>query len=1234
MSTKKILGLDLGVGSIGWAMVSEHENGYDLLGLGTRIVPLSNEESSEFTKGGSVETNQVRRQKRQIRRGYQRFRLRKKHLVRFLTAHGMMPPAEFFTQMSALELYGLRHKAVHEPISLEELGRVFFHLNQKRGYRSSRKAGGNDEKQETEYLQTIKANSEGLGGTTLGSFFYQKLCENPLYRIKKNIFYRSDYQYEFNEIWDRQATFHPHVLTEARRKELRDQIIFFQRPLRSQKALVGECSLIRHAKKDKNGQVMLDAHGRVQWISPKTAHKSNPLAPITSVYEMVNNLTFSTEDGRPLPISAEQRNSLIRQLMSTEKLAVSKLLKELAFVHPTETDAKGKPRKLGAKEVVCNYPDGLRGNTTRTKMVKAFEELGLKEDHPALRFDLDVITQELADPNTGEVIIRKEISPAVEQQPLYRLWHVLYANEEVIETLQKQFGFTAEQAERLAQIDFSKAGYGNKSSRAMRKILPYLMDGLNYADACTAAGLNHSQSQTKPENQARVLLERLDLIPRNALRSPVVEKILNHLINLINALLADPRYGRPDAIHIELARELKQNAKQRKNAFDQNKKLEKRNEEIRSKLMELPEFKGLSVSKKLMEKYKLWQDQNGLCLYSGKIINLSDLADTHRLQVDHIIPQSKIFDDSYQNKVLVYAHENANKGDLTALEYMSTKSEGELQSYHHRLTELKDAKIISTAKLNKLKMMPAEIPQDFIERQLRQTQFIAKHAMHLLKEVCYDVVATSGSVTDYLRQKWGYDDVLMRLHLPKYRDLNLTRQKTVERGGKAFTFEEIPGWTKRNDHRHHALDAVVIACTKHSYIQQLNTLAAGIDENDPAKRHQILIRKEIAQRRPFEVSTLQEQLAGVFISIKSGKRLATPAKNNVVKKAGKTLLNQPVKKIPRGALHQETVYGKVWVWDEPVTVKLNGRFDPADAPFIRPRAVRKLVTERLAAHDNQPKAAFKTELLTPDGTPILAVTVVRKAERFVLRETLAPGFKDFDDILDPVVRQKVVDYVQEVGEKNAFKNLAEQPIYFHKEKGITIQKVRIKTGYNVLASLRKDANGKAQDWVRMGSNHHVALYYDEQGQVQERLVSFFEASQRVLFGLPALVKDPAQLWTQLETQTHLPQHLLDTLPMPGWKFWISFSENELVFLDVPEEEVNRLKENPAAFTQHCYRVQKLSETYYVFRQIYETKVEDKSMPDAIQMKLNRFQRAQSFKALLALRPIKARVNYLGQIDFA
>ncbi|UPT68622.1 MAG: hypothetical protein M0D57_08385 [Sphingobacteriales bacterium JAD_PAG50586_3] len=218
---KKILGLDIGPNSIGWALVSENgTNDTQLLDAGVRIISAETDFVKEFERGQAISKNADRRTKRSIRRSNQRYKLRKKQLIEKLAELGMAPTKELF-ELSTILLYQLRDKAAKgEQLTLEEIGRIFYQLNQKRGYKSNRKANI-EEQEEVEttsktdeadnrkpkklgYLDEIALRETELKkqGLTIGQYFYAQLKANTNYRVKENIFTRESYMEEFNRIWE------------------------------------------------------------------------------------------------------------------------------------------------------------------------------------------------------------------------------------------------------------------------------------------------------------------------------------------------------------------------------------------------------------------------------------------------------------------------------------------------------------------------------------------------------------------------------------------------------------------------------------------------------------------------------------------------------------------------------------------------------------------------------------------------------------------------------------------------------------------------------------------------------------------------------------------------------------------------------------------------------------------------------------------------------------------------
>lgn len=1250
-----ILGLDLGTNSIGWALIQqdfENKQG-KILGMGSRIIPLSTDDEKEFSQGNAISKNQKRTTKRTQRKGYDRYQLRRKSLTNILLKNEMFDEALF--KLQPLELWGLRAKAVNEKIELKELGRVLYHLNQKRGYKSSR-SDANLDKKDTEYVAEVKSRHQEIKeqGITIGQKFFAELQKDQYYRVKQQVFPREAYIEEFEAICKQQQKHYPEIITDEFIAKLRDEIIYYQRKLKSQKGLVSVCEFEGFGTKSKEG--------KETFVGPKVAPKSSPLFQVCKLWESINTITLKNKSGETLDISLEQKQALFNYLDNNEKLTSSELFKILNL------------KKNDGWYFNKQIERGIQGNITKTQLLKH-----LSQDSELLTFNLSVKESDketyLVDRKTGEITGSKQyqiIDADIEKQPLYQLWHTIYSIadvDECVNVLIKKFNLNRETAEKLANIDFTKYAFGNKSAKAMRKILPYLMQGEVYSDACSYAGYNHSNSLTKDENAKRFLLNSIPNLVKNSLRQPIVEKILNQMINVVNAIIE--KHGKPDEIRIELARELKQSKEERNNTFSNLNKREKENEGFRKRIIE--EYK-LRATRNNVIKWRLFHEinneeskLNAFCVYCGKPFGITDALSGNNVDVEHIIPKSLLFDDSQNNKTLSHRSCNEAKGNKTAYDFMSSKTDDELNTYIERIDSLFKNKLINKAKRDKLLMSEAKIPKDFIDRQLRQTQYIARKSKEILEQVCTNVWSTSGTVTEYLRRLWGWDDVLMNLQLPKYRELDnvtdlnvheLTEEeinslneklqftKIVEwetdKGIQKHKKLVIKCWSKRDDHRHHAVDALVIACTQQSFIQRINNLSSQGNRDEMyaevgTTKKGSLLENYIVKQRPFTTKEVENKAAEILISFKAGKKVASIGKRKV-KKDGKKQVVQTGIIVPRGALSEESVYGKITVLekdlktDEIVKHKPKYLFENPD--LILKSYIRDLVKERLAKHNNDTKkaiASLKKEpiYLDAENKKVLEFATCYKEEYVIKYPLETIKAKDVEYIVDEKVKALVKARLEQFGnkEKEAFKT----PLYFNEEKRIPIKTVRMSTGLSSVVPVNKDGLG----FVKPGNNHHIAFYIDENGKKTEHGCTFWHAVERKKYSLPVIIKNPKKLWDKiLSHKNEYTQDFLDKLPKHNWTFVESLQQNEMFVLGLNEEEIqNTLStNNKSVLNQYLYRVQKMSikssgALDLFFRHHLETALNDSQESKTSK----RFYNISSIGAFEKLNPTKVRISNLGEI---
>jgi len=1189
LMSKHVLGLDLGVGSIGWCLIALDAQGdpAEILGMGSRVVPLNNAtDAADFSIGKAFTANQERTARRTMRRGFARYQLRRYRLRRELEKVGMLPDAALI-QLPLLELWELRERAATagECLTLPELGRVLCHINQKRGYRHVKSdaaaiVGDEGEKKKdsnSAYLAGIRANDEKLQDEhkTVGQYFAEQLRqsqnESPTggisYRIKDQIFSRQRYIDEYDQIMAAQRVHYPEILTDEFIRMLRDEVIFMQRPLKSCKHLVSLCEfekqerVMRIQQDDgKGGRQLVER--RVKF-GPKVAPKSSPLFQLCRIYEAVNNIRLTRPDGSPRDITPEERAKIVAHLQSSASLsfaALKKLLKEKAIIADQLTSKSG-----------------LKGNSTRVALAAALQPY--PQYHHLLDMELEthMMTVQLTDEETGEVTEREVavVTDSYVRQPLYRLWHILYSIEErdaMRRALITQLGMTEEDLDgglldQLYHLDFVKPGYGNKSAKFICKLLPQLQQGLGYSEACAAVGYRHSNSPTSEEITERTLLEKIPLLQRNELRQPLVEKILNQMINLVNALKAE--YG-IDEVRVELARELKMSREERERMAEGNRRREKENKAIAEKIQEC----GLFPTKSRIRKYMLWEEAGEKCLYCGQILTLSQCLNGDDMEVEHIIPKSVLYDDSYGNKTCACRRCNKEKGNRTALEYIRAK--GWEDEYMERINGLLDKKAISYSKHQRLRWLKEDIPSDFLERQLRLTQYISRQAMAILQQGIRRVSASEGGVTARLRSLWGYDDILHTLNLDRYDSMGETER--VSREGETTEKLRIKDWSKRKDHRHHAIDALVVASTRQGYIQRLNrvssesereAMSGEIEMRKATKTDKLsLLERWLTQRPHLSVRAVSDKVAEILISYRPGKRVVTRGRNIYLRHGKKCVQSGLL--VPRGPLSKETVYGQITVNGEPQIVC---KYDlhslkAKDVDYVVDLALRKRLKELLAQHGGKEKEAFAGDV-----------------------------------------------YMDEAGTQGP------------------IRSVRCFTGLDrgKMKAVKYDEQGDAVGFVSTQNNHHLAIYRTPKGKLVESIVSFWDAVDRARYGIPLVITRPREVMEQVLQRGDVPESVLSLLPPSDWVFVDSLQPDEMVIIGLSDEELQRALEvqDYRKLSEHLYRVQKVSSLYYVFRYHLETSVADDKNTSG---RIPKFHRVRSLADYEKRNIRKVRVDLLGRIS--
>ncbi len=764
IASNRILGLDLGTNSLGWALIETDAGGVPkrILDAGVRIFPAGVE--GNLAAGKDEPKNLARRQKRLTRRQILRRQRRRRAVMRHLQAGGRLPSdvppksdeidrfireldvrlaaaAAIPAERRSLLPYLLRQQALDRELSGEELARVLYHLGQRRGFRSNRKdVPKPDEKpgEVTAGIDSLAGLIRESGARTIGEWFASiDPREVALRRLWTS---RAMYEAEFDLIRARQAPAHP-ALPPSWWDRLK-KTLFDQRPLRSQSGLVGRCSLEPERR--------------------RTA-LALPLAQRFRILQTVNHMRI-VEDTESRPLDPEQRAGLLAALESAENLTIAQARK-----------AVGLGRSDALLSVQLGDEKKLPGNRTLMGIAKAVGAAWASmSEHDRQRLLNDLLS--------------------FEDEPA------------LIARLQRAYGLSAEVAAATAKVRL-EPGYARHSDRALRRLVPLMEKGHSYAEARKAAYPESFRGgdaiDSLPPLRASQKLRRPAAPGMEDLRNPVVERSLTELRKVVNAIVRT--HGKPERIHIELARDLKNPRKVRQAI---TKAMRKRGDE-REVAADALKRLGCTPNRDLIERLLLAHECSDIedlarlawestfrCPYTGKQFSMRDLIDG-RVNVEHIIPFSRSLDDSFANKTLCDPDFNQRrKGNRTPFECLSSSPD----EYEQVLERVRHFRGESRSKKFRLFSI-SDIDEAFKQRQLQDTRYASRLAADYLRlygpEGASRVVTLGGSVTAHLRRQWGLNGVI---------------SGTSEKD--------------RTDHRHHAIDAVVIASCTRSIIKRLSDAAA------------------------------------------------------------------------------------------------------------------------------------------------------------------------------------------------------------------------------------------------------------------------------------------------------------------------------------------------------------------------------------------------------------------------
>jgi len=772
MEYRMTLGIDLGPHSIGWALIEEEKIKGPLggepvafLDTGVRVFPEGLDRNKGFEKSRSAK----RREARGARKIHKRRNRRKERLKTLLRDNGLLPDDEANDALMLTDPYRLRADGLDRKLTLHEFGRALYHICQRRGFKSNRKT--DDPKETGVVLKDINELRDEIkvsGSRTLGEFLYRKHHKDQSKRIRGHYTHRDMYIKEFELLWVTQKAHYPEILTEELKSDIGQRTIFFQRPLKIQKDLVGKCEYEQGKKRSPRGT----------WYAQRFR-----------MLQDVNNLNITeTSTGEVRPLTKEERELLVLTLGQKKDMTFDAMKKKLGLTESARFNLEEGERKK------------LKGNAIEWELRQVF-----KKDYDGLSAEVrDEIIHDLNFLDS-EAVLSKHAST--------------------------RWGLDDKQIERLNKVR-TDSGYLNLSEKAIKKLLPHLEVGCLYMDAVARAGYERRDQR---EVEHTPCLEAKD-IP--SLTNPLVRSALHQVRSVVNSIVAE--YGVPDKIRVEMVRDLKRSARARKEYSKKQKDNERRNNNASERLK--AEFGIACPSRDDIIKYNLWEECNNECPYTGRPIPMGALFGGD-FEVEHIIPYSRSLDDSYMNKTLCYTGENRLKLDMTPWEFYGTDTVryGEI---------LKRIKRMPYPKRKRFEMR--EVDDGFIKRKLSDTAYIAREVRSYLERVAgkNKVEVATGITTAHLRQHWGLQTIL----------------NTEDKKNRA-------------DHRHHAVDAVVVALTAPGVIKRLQRMTRGQSD--------VRLRGFPAPWEGFR-DDVKKKIAAIVVSHKVRRKVA-------------------------GALHEETNYGKLAV---------------------------------------------------------------------------------------------------------------------------------------------------------------------------------------------------------------------------------------------------------------------------------------------------------------------------------
>lgn len=770
---KKVLGLDIGIASIGWAFTEiddqklqqvDPETGEltlqgKIIGLGVRT--FTQAENQKDGKSLALPRREKRSQRRRLRRRRQRLNqikdLFQKHNI--LSAQDIENILQSSCPVTSSPWH-LRAAALERQLTPQELFRSLYHLAKLRGYKPQKSDSDDKNVQEEQgkVKEAIQQNRQSLKEAGLLSFpqlmIANQAGNDPIFRNRDGSYLKSvsrqDIKAEADLIFTHQKKFGFQQLSDDFYSQFHE-IAFYQRAAMDKQQLekmIGRCIFEKDERR-----------------APKQCYSSELFVLLTKI----SNLTLRTIDNpEKIELTSDQKNKIYELAHQQKSITYKTIRKTLGLseniiyrglAYSNQADKNGKIKDAESAKFI-----ELQGYHAIKKVYEEFGETAFQAIfHQQEKFD-----------KIGEVLTNTKS----EEETFGELVKIVQSNV----------------AEKLKYLNFKK--HLHLSLKALKKINPHLRQWHGYAEACELAGYKHHDPDS--ETQKFDFLPSFDELEKlgiyfDEIRNPVVHRAICQVRKVINAVIR--QHGRPDQINIEFTRDSKNSLAERNKIKKEQEKYRQEKEKAAENCQEI----GLNPdSGDNLLKFRLWRQQNEKCVYSGKDIRIEHLQDPLALEIDHIIPYSRSLDDSLHNKVLCFIQENRQKRNQIPSEYFGLDSPKWLDFKQWVM-----AMNLPKPKQNRLLKIKHEDENSFIERNLRDTSYITRYAASYIrsflklndhKNVKNAVQTRNGSLTAFLRHRWG------------------------------FSKERQAG------DLHHALDALMCAVSTQGMVQYLSRYTSRLEE--------------------------------------------------------------------------------------------------------------------------------------------------------------------------------------------------------------------------------------------------------------------------------------------------------------------------------------------------------------------------------------------------------------------